>query len=171
MKGAGQSVAAPDAVIATCPMRPERAAYSVSKQIRFVVLYTIFFQECKVFLLEIRFVMVLFLGLDVSLGSLHDGLTDGEATIPTLPSEVLIVFVLGLDPSAAMAFHIFHQFGQSDVFRHDAQDMNMVFYTSNLDGSAVQRVENLSDICMQLCIFLFADWHTRIFDVKGGVDV
>ena len=115
--------------------------------------------------------MVFLLRRDVFDGFFHSRLTYREASVAALPSEGFIIGVYRLDPATAVAFHIFHEFGQGYVFRQGAQYVDVVFHSADLYGCASQGFQDRSDISVKMLEILFSDGDACVFDVKRRVDV
>lgn len=142
------------------------------KSIPLVILNTCIIEESLVFLAPFRAVVVLGLVADVLRGLVKVPVINGEGTVARLPSEALVVaFVQGLDPLAAVGFDILDELGQGDGLGQGGQDVDVVADTANGYRDAVHVVDDAADVGKDLVEVLVAYLHTMALDVEDEVDV
>ena len=92
-------------------------------------------QELHVFVSPVGAVVVLRLGADIMRNSVYTSVIHREGSIARLPAETLVIlFIQGLDPLAAVGLDALHEVGQGDGLGQGSEDVDMVADTTDFYG-------------------------------------
>ena len=129
-------------------------------------------QELLVFVSPVGAVMVFRLGADIMRNSVYTSVIHREGPIARLPAETLVIlFVQGLDPLAAVCLDALHEVGQGDGLGQRGEDVNMIADTTNFYGYATHVADDTSDVGEHLPEVFVAYLHAMILDVEDNMDV
>ena len=129
-------------------------------------------QELLVFVSPICAVMVLRLVADVLCGLVKISVIHREGSIARLPVETLVIlFIQGLDPLAAVCLDAFHEIGQGDGLGQGGQDVDMIADATDFDRYATHIADKTADVGEHLSKVFIAYLHTVVLDVEDDVDV
>lgn len=142
------------------------------KRLPLVILNACLVQELLVFVSPVGAVMVFRLGADILRNPVYTSVIHRESTIACLPAETLVIlFVQGLDPLAAVGLDALHEVGEGDGLGQGGEDMDMIADTTDFDGYTIHVADDTSDIGEHLPEVFVAYLHAMILDVEDDMDV
>ena len=137
-----------------------------------IILNASFIEEPLVFVSPVGAVVVLRLRSDVMDYIVKGVVAYGESTIARLPAEtIVILFVQGLDPLAAVGLDALHEVGQGDGLGQRGEDVDMIADTTDFYGYAIHVADDTFDVGEHLPEVFVAYLHAMILDVEYDVDV
>lgn len=112
------------------------------------------------------------MGADILRNSVYTSVIHRESTIACLPAETLVIlFVQGLNPLAAVGLDALHEVGQGNGLGQRGEDVDMVAYTTNFYGYTIHVADDTADVGEHLPEVFVAYLHAMIFDVEDDMDV
>ena len=137
-----------------------------------IIFHSSLIQEPLVFISPVGAVVVLHLGSDVMDYIVKGVVAYGESAIACLPAETLIIlFIQGLDPLAAVCLDALHEVGQGDGLWQRGEDVNMVADATDFNWHAIHIADESSDVGEHLSEVFVAYLHAMILDMEDDVDV
>ena len=137
-----------------------------------VIFNTSLVQELLVFVSPVGAVVELRLGADILRNSVYTSVIHREGPIARLPAETLVIlFIQGLDPLAAVGLDALHEVGQGDGLGQRGEDVDMVAYTTDFYGYTIHVADDTADVGEHLPEVFVAYLHATVLDVEDEMDV
>ncbi len=137
-----------------------------------IILNASFIEEPLVFVSPVGAVVVLRLRSDVMDYIVKGVVAYGESAIACLPAETLVIlFIQGLDPLAAVGLDALHEVGQGDGLGQRGEDVDMVADATDFYWDAIHIADESADVGEHLSEVLVTYLHAMILDMEYEVDV
>ena len=115
--------------------------------------------------------MVFRLVLDVVDDRIHLRLANGEHAVTALPCEFFVIWREGLNPSAAVAFHLFHHMGDGFCAGKHHQSVDVVLDATYAQRLTAGRVDQSADVLVQPFEMFRCHRGTGVLGVEHDVQI